>query len=320
MNFQDKFSLIMNRQSRFEWGDEYIPSTLAVPREAPKGSRISRLNSAKLGRALHALSTPERVFTQLALCHPDLLDIHEQKMLWPYSAGHPLDGHPLTKGTFPAPVRGTVEIAREIGFNHHFFVYEEADGRRQKIPFPYQGDLLLYMKGHDGTPYAINWTVKDHEKAFRERRYSKPKTPIQQKKDRDHVELRTEMERAYYASASIRTEQVSLNRVDPVVIANLDLLFVVHDIPLSHDPALLDEFSAEVKEAVLAGNPVAYVAIQYGKRWGRRDQFLTKIYQDIWNQKLSISFFDNIHVDRPFNTDGGDLLSIYGSLFEELAP
>jgi hypothetical protein len=320
MNFQDKFSLIMNRQSRFEWGDEYIPSTLAVPREAPKGSRISRLNSAKLGRALHAMSTPERVFTQLALCHPDLLDIHEQKMLWPYSASHPLDGHPLTKGTFPAPVRGTVEIAREIGFNHHFFVYEEADGRRQRIPFPYQGDLLLYMKGHDGTPYAINWTVKDHEKAFRERRYSKPKTPIQQKKDRDHRELRTELERAYYASAGIRTVQVSLNRVDPAVIANLDLLFVVHDIPLSHDAALLDEFSAEVREAVQAGNPVAYVAIQYGKRWGRRDQFLTKIYQDIWNQKLPINFFDNIHVNRPFNTDGGDLFSVYGSLFEESAP
>ncbi|MNR44374.1 hypothetical protein D3C85_1631070 [compost metagenome] len=83
---------------------------------------------------------------------------------------------------------------------------------------------------------------------------------------------------------------------------------------------MLNEFSAEVREAVLAGNPVAYVAIQYGKRWGRRDQFLTRIYQDIWNQKLSINFFENIHVDRPFNTDGGDLFSVYGSLFEASAP
>jgi hypothetical protein len=319
MKFQDKFDLIMSRQDQFVWGDEYIPSTLALPREGPKGSRISRLNSSKLGRAVHALSTPERVFTQLALCHPNLLDIHEQKMLWPYSAGHPLLGHPLTKGTFPAPVRGTVEIAKEIGFNHHFFVHEADDGRRGWIPFPYQGDLLIYMKGQDGIPYAVNWTVKDREEAFRERRYSKPKTPIQQKKDRDHGELRTELERAYYASAGIRTVQVSLDKIDPKVTANLDLLFVVHDIPLSHEPELLNEFSEKVREEVLAGNPVAYVAIQYGKRWGGRDQFLNKIYQDIWNQKLSINFFENIHVNCPFNTDGGDLFSVYGSLFEESA-
>jgi len=317
---QEKFTQIMGRQHRFEWGDEYIPSTLAVPREAPKGSRISRLNSVKLGRTLHVLSTPERVFTQLALCHPNLLDIHEQKMLSPYSAGHPLRGHPLTRGTFPAPVRGTLAIAEEIGFKHHMFVFERTDGSRVKMPFPYQGDLLLYMNGRDGIPYAVNWTVKDREEAFRERRSSKAKTPVQQKQDRDHAELRTELEKAYYASAGIRTVQVSLDKVEPAVIANLDMLFVVHGIPLSHDPALLDEFSADVKEAVLAGNPVAYVAIKYGARWGKRDQFIARIYQDIWNRKLSLNFFSPILIDHPLSTDGGDLFSIYGSLFEESAP
>jgi hypothetical protein len=317
---QDKFTLIMSRQSRFEWGKEYIPSTLAVPREAPKGSRISRLNSRKLGRTLHVLSTPERVFTQLALCHPDLLDIHEQKMLWPYSAGHPLRGHPLTRGTFPVPVRGTVDIANEIGFKHHEIVVEGPDGNRQRMPFPYQGDLLLYMKGHDGVPYAVNWTVKDREEAFRERRSSRAKTPVQQKKDRDHAELRTELERAYYASVGIRTVQVSMDNVEPAVIANLDMLFVRHDLPLSHDKALLDEFSADVRATVLAGNPVAYVAIKYGARWGFRDQFIARIYQDIWDRKLSLNFFNPILIDHPFFTDGGDLFSVYGSLFEESVP
>ena len=320
MKMQEKFNQIMGRQRWFEWGDEYIPSTLAVPREAPKGSRISRLNSVKLGRTLHVLSTPERVFTQLALCHPNLLDIHEQRMLSPYSAGHPLRGHPLTRGTFPTPVRGTLAIAEEIGFKHHMFVSERADGSRVKMPFPYQGDLLLYMNGRDGIPYAVNWTVKDREEAFRERRSSKAKTPVQQKEDRDHAELRTELEKAYYASAGIRTVQVSLDKVQPTVIANLDMLFVVHGIPLSHDQGLLDDFSANVREAVLAGNPVAYVAIKYGTRWGGRDEFIARIYQDIWNQKLSLNFFSPILIDHPFSTDGGDLFSVFGSLFEESAP
>ena len=103
MNMQQKYDLIMYRQGQFHWGGSYTPSTLAVPREAPKNSRITQLNSRKLGRAVHALSTPERVFTQLALYHPDLIDIHEQKMLWPYDFAHPLNGHPLAKGTFPPP-------------------------------------------------------------------------------------------------------------------------------------------------------------------------------------------------------------------------
>ncbi|MHC2146435.1 PDDEXK family nuclease [Pseudomonas sp. 210_17 TE3656] len=317
MKPQERFALILSRQSRFEWGGDYIPSTLAVPREAPKGSRISRLNSRKLGRTLHALSTPERVFTQLALCHPDLIDIHEQKMLWPTKAVHPLRGHPLTRGAFPPPIRGTLEIAREIGFKHYEIVVEGSAGNRQKVPFPYQGDLLLYMKSHDGIPYAVNWTVKDREQAFRERRSTQPKTPVQQKKDREHAELRTELERAYYGSAGIRTVQVSLDMVEPVVVANLDLLFVMHDLTLDLNGALLDDFSSAVRESVAAGDPVAYVAIEYGARWGFRDQFIAKIYQDIWDRKLLIDFTKPILIDHPFSVGGGDLLSLHGSLFEE---
>ncbi|NUT74136.1 hypothetical protein HNO86_03660 [Pseudomonas sp. C1C7] len=241
-------------------------------------------------------------------------------MLSPYGAGSPLRGHPLGKGTFPAPVRGTVDIAKEIGFKHHMFVFESPDGKRQTMPFPYQGDLLLYMKGHDGIPYAVNWTVKDREQAFWERRSSKPKTPVQRKKDLDHAELRAELERAYYASAGIRTVQVSLDKVESAVIANLNMLFVVHGVPLTHDQSLLEDFSAEVSEAVQAGTPVAYVAIQYGERWGGRDQFIARIYQDIWNRKLILNFFSPILIDHPFDTEGGDLFSVYGSLFEESAP
>ena len=149
MDQQQKHDLIMSRQGRFQWGDSYIPSTLAVPREAPKGSRPARLNSRKLGRTLHALSTPEKVFTQLALYHPNLLDIHEQKMLWPYGASHPLKGHPLMKGMFPPPIRGTLEIAEEMGLKH-YKVTVCTNGVRQRIPSPYQGDLLLYLLGRDG--------------------------------------------------------------------------------------------------------------------------------------------------------------------------
>ncbi|MGO0665973.1 hypothetical protein ACTO5A_35640 [Pseudomonas aeruginosa] len=317
MTPQQRFELIVSRQGRFRWGEIYTPSTLAVTREAPKGSRISRLNSRKLGRTLHVLSTPERVFAQLALYHPELIDIHEQKMLSPVTTIHPLHGHPLTVGTFPPPLRGTLEIATQIGFKHHEIVVTNSSGERKKVPFPYQGDLLLFMASHTGIPYAVNWSVKDVRNAFSERRLSSAKSPIQQKKDRDHAQLRAKLELEYYASAGIRTVQVSLDMIDPVVIANLDLLFSMHELSVTHDSTVMSDFSRSLQEAFANGIPLAHVALQYGARWGCRDQFIAAIYQDIWSRKLSINFFEPILIDHPLKPSEQDLLSVYGSLFVE---
>ncbi|MFV3368846.1 hypothetical protein ACNFH5_11815 [Pseudomonas sp. NY15435] len=317
MTPQQKYDLIISRQAHFQWGDVYIPSTLVVPGEAPKGSRVSKLNSRKLGRTLHALSTPERIFTQLALHHPALLDIHEQKMLSPVATVHPLRGHPLMIGKFPTPLPGTLKIATEIGFKHYKIVKKYPDGRRQYVAFPYQGDLLLYMIGCDGNPYAVNWSVKDTKEAFSERRRLSVKTPAQQKKDRDHAELRAKLEAEYYARAGIRTVQVAMDMIDPMVIANLDLLFGMHSLPVTHESQLMADFSCAIQEAFTEGVPLAHVAIKYGAHWGSRDQFLAKIYQDIWERKLPVNFFKPILIDHPLCCERKDLFSVYGELFEE---
>lgn len=319
MNMQQKYDLIMGRQGQFRWGDRYTPSTLAIPREAPKHSRITQLNSRKLGRAVHALSTPERVFTQLALYHPDLIDIHEQKMLWPYDFAHPLKGHPLAKGTFPPPTRGTTKIAKDMGFKHAEVTVHMRDGVSRRMPFPYQGDLLLYLLRADGTPYAVNWSIKDRDAAFAERRLSEAKTPVQQRLDQEYALQRAKLESTYYSSAGIRTLQLSLDTITKVVQANLDLIFPMHGLLLTHPPALLGDFSADVAEAVRLGNPVAYVALEYGARWGAPDQFIARIYQDIWERRLIVNFLKPFLIDHPLDTDGGDLLDVYGSLFQEQA-
>ncbi|WP_454869805.1 hypothetical protein [Pseudomonas putida] len=317
MNFESKFNLMKERQGNFRWGDKYDPCTYAVPRDAPSGSRACRLNSRKLCRTLHALSTPERVFTQLALCHPNLLDIHEQKMLWPYTYAHPLSGHPLTKGMFLRPVRGTAEIAEEIGHDHPKVTVSMEDGVRRRLPFPYQGDLLIYMLGPDGVPYAVNWSIKDREAAFSERRLSAAKTPYQQRQDQEFAQRRAEIEKVHYASAGIKTLQLSLEHISTTVLANLEMLFPMHGLQLSHPAALLEDFSSDLLEAVTNGNPVAYVALDYGRRWGAPDQFLARIHQDIWERRLPVNFFKPILIDHPLETEGGDLLQVYSHLFEE---
>lgn len=316
MNMQQKFDLIMGRQRDFRWGEPYVPSTLAVPREAPKKSRISRLNSRKLNRAIHAMSNPERVFIQLALHSPCLLDIHEQKMLWPYDAPHPLSGHPLMKGRFPPPVRGTTDIATEIGFKHVEVTVRDK-GVWRRMPFPYQGDLLLYLLGENGVPYAVNWTIKDQSEAFGERRLSSLKTPFQQSKDRDYAEGRTELETAYYASAGIRTVKASLDNIAPTVQANLGLIFPMHNVSLSHPVELLAEFSAEVTDFLARGEPAYIVISKFGKRWGDPRQFTVRFYQDIWEGRLKVNFFQPILIDHPLEMERGDPLQVYSSLFTE---
>ncbi|MNJ64833.1 hypothetical protein D3C77_608140 [compost metagenome] len=94
----------------------------------------------------------------------------------------------------------------------------------------------------------------------------------------------------------------------------------MHDLNFSLEAALLDDFSSAVADAVQTGNPVAYVAIEYSARWGLRDQFIAKIYQDIWDRRLLVDFSEPILIDRPLVTGGCDLLQEFCSLFKEAAP
>ncbi|MDE3739390.1 hypothetical protein ACFPU0_02940 [Pseudomonas sp. GCM10022186] len=317
MTSQEMLEKMMSRQGSFEWGDEYIPCILATTREAPKISRATRLNSRKLQRTLHLLSTPERVYAELALYHPNLFDLHEQKMLFPAPKVHPLHGHPLAIGMDLPPLEGTLDVAERIGFKHHEIIAENDDGERSRVPYIYVGDLLLYLIDTAGKPYAVNWTVKKCAEDFSERRRTKVKTPAQQRVDQEHERLRHLLEEVYYQDAGIRTVRVSEDKIDSNVRANLDFLYGRHNLKLDIDPAVLNDFSCEVEEAVRIGDPVALVAIRYGARWGARDKFLSKIYKDIWERKLLIDLFRPILIDHPLEMQSRDVLDVYGHLFNE---
>ncbi|ENL6833776.1 transposase [Pseudomonas aeruginosa] len=204
-----------------------------------------------------------------------------------------------------------------MGFKHHEIIREEKDGERSRAPYVYVGDLLLYLTDTAGKPYAVNWTVKKSAEDFTERRRAKVKTPVQQRKDQEHEQLRQILEEVYYQDAGIRTVRVSLDNIDSNVRANLDFLYGRHDLKLDIDPTVLSDFSCEIEEAVRAGDPVALVAIRYGARWGARDKFLSKIYKDIWERKLLVDLFRPILIDHPLEMQSRDALDVYGHLFSE---
>ena len=239
-------------------------------------------------------------------------------MLYPGQHLHPLDGHTLATGANLQPVLGTLAIATQIGFDHAKVVVEDANGQRRWLPHPYLGDLLLYLKDKDGNPFAVNWTIKLSESDFGERRRGTVKTLVQQRRDQEHAQLRNLLEEKYYLSAGIRTSKLSLDAIDPIVVANLDLLYGSHDLRIDLDKGLLDDYSNEIEKVSNLGHPVAPIAIKYGQKWGRRDLFLAKIYQDIWHRKLKVDLFEPILIDHPLNVGGCDVLDTYDSLFKGL--
>lgn len=109
---------------------------------------------------------------------------------------------------------------------------------------------------------------------------------------------------------------MSMDMLESAVIANLDLLFSMHGLQSTHAPQLMEDFSGAVHCAYDEGNPVAPIAIAYGSRWGGRDQFIARIYQDIWGRKLAVDMFKPILIDHPLNYEKKDLLVAFGDLFE----
>ncbi|MFJ4257480.1 hypothetical protein ACIP01_11115 [Pseudomonas monteilii] len=316
MKDSQRYDLIMGRQSKFVWGDGYIAAIQAVAAEAPRNSRVCRINSLKIGRVLHCLSTPERIFAQFALFNPRLIDIHEQKMLSQVRGMHPLYGHPLARGKDLLPVCGTLDAAERIGMKHHV-VLKEVDGKWRWVPYPYTGDLLLYLKGSNGSPYAVNWNVKDTEVGFIEKNIGKIKTPRKVGLDKEKIRLRTLLEEQYYMSAGIRTVKMSRERIDRKVVSNIFLLYGLHERSIDIEPQLLSDYSAALNESLMSGMPLAHVAITYGKKWGHRDQFLTRIYQDIWSRRLKVDMFQPIQINRPSQIEDVDIHLVYENYFSE---
>lgn len=319
MNFSGRLDLFFDRQGGFEWGDTYEPAIQAWPREAPRGSRISRMNSRLLNRTVHLLSRTERVLAQLALMNPNLIDLHEQKLLSVGPCMHPLYGHPLSKGEELPHLRGTVCIAEAIGYKHFQIVSLDENGDKAYYFYPYLGDLLLYLKDEDGRPYAVNWNIKLTAADFSERKRDKLKTREQKLKDEKSEELRHFLEDEYYRDGGIRTLKLSLADISNVIIANLDQVYGAHDRKLTLEQALLKDYEFSLIEALQQGTPLGLVAAKYSKKWGARDQFICAIYQSIYKSNLKVNFEQPIHIDKCLNLSDRPLHETFSHLFARSA-
>lgn len=310
---------LLKRQQTVRWRDEYEPGMQATVAEAPKVSRPSTLYWRALNRQLHFMSLGERHLAMLALYHPRLWDLHEQHMLSPFPAPHPLDGHPVARGLRLTPLQGTLAVTQRLGGAWHlnvteYVVTDTGETKPHVKAYPYLGDLLLFLQDDDG-PYVVNWNIKASGEGFSKDPYGVGNALRRTRRD-EWVAFRQDMEEEYFRDAGIRTVRIGADQLDSGLVATLTHLstWVQRDIKV--DAVVQQYLIGQYQESMQAQMPPMSVFARLESDTGRsRQECLAVLYSSIWHRTLRVDLYKPILMDHPLRPELSDVLVDHGHWF-----
>jgi hypothetical protein len=308
---------IKRRQWEQRWGASYIAGVFADRVEAPGISSGTILMPPKLGsRDFHVMSDAELFVALLALHHPACWDIHEQFVLFPKAREHPLQNHPRAIGTKFKPFAGVLDVIERLGHKRHQSIRIEIDpkGAMQSVPFPYFGDIRLFMADQEG-PYCVNWPVKRKFEDFRGRG---PRSKPRRRNDPDDPAsiARQELECVYHQDAEIRTQPVAFDQLDTEVRLNLRNTFLDECRRLELSDAQRSDALGIANEHIDRDVPMCVVARRMAAATGcRQDEACWLIHQAIWRRELRVDLFRPVLTTKPLRKEVRDVLDVYGDWF-----
>lgn len=310
---------IYERQWEYRWDAQYDAAIHATAKEAPSVSVATILSPAKLGnRPFHTLSRGETWAALLALYNPATWDVHEQRILYPTSRPNFLAGHPRALGQRFAPFAGTVDVADRLGMlsKHPKFsiqIEEDGDPIIERMPFFYIGDLLLFLEDDVGA-FAVNWTIKNTESAFRRQFDSSGRTWTTG--DDEKVLNRHRLEEVYYADAGVRTQQITADKIDFDFRCNLYDLFLAHSVSVLLDDASREKAMELFRSAVGAGVPGNQLCREVASSFGVTGQeAVVLLKQAVWHRRVRVDLFRPFLVDKPLYPEREDALTRYAHWF-----
>ena len=309
---------ILRRQDPPAWSPDYEPAIKAVREEAPPRSRPAQVLSAKLNRYCHVLSSVELSVLFIALCHPDLIELHEQRMLSMEPCLHPLSGHPLSIGLDLPRLEGTISVAQRLDYlNLHPKVYlsDPKTNSKTPVPFPWTGDFLLFLVDKNG-PYCLNWTVKGVSEDFN-RSFGNGHPIKNQKQDAANVRARHAIEELYYLDAGIRTIRIVERDLPVNLIRNLRTLVLLHERPVDLPAEVRIELIERLRASVQTGRPPLEILLSLRHRF-YIDLYSLKVafYQAIWTRELRVDLFSNpIFISCPLMPEKKDVLVRFAHWF-----
>lgn len=314
-----RLKLILSRQWEDRWGKDYVAAIFATPKEAPSISTPTILRPQKLAlRDFHTLSQPETWAALLALYHPKVWEIHEQRILSPRPRAHFLYGHERARGmNFPS-FAGTLEVADRMGILNVHPKIRLKEGENPKewplVPFPYIGDLLLFLEDEKG-PFALNWTIKDKYKNFRRRGPNSQGKPLKDVDD-DKAIQRQLLEKSYYGDADIRTQQIAGEAIDFDLRCNLADLFGAHALHLTIDDEVRAGVNGLFRSAIGTGVRANAIAQEGAAKYGLTTIDVLKLMrQGIWRREIRVNLFRPILADKPLHPEVEDALVRYKDWF-----
>lgn len=309
-----RLNQLKERQEPFRFGSNYEPATYANRAEAPKVSWPSELESSRLCRFLQLMSKPERKAATLALYHPNLIEIHEQNLLWTSAHINPLSVLDSANANKYKPYKGTVNVADRLGYiDLHPTINVQIDNEPTSVPWPYQGDLLLFFY-EDGIYRCVNWTVK---KSYSDFLKVKPASEKKEVAALRKARARYEIEYLYYADVDIPSLAIAGDVIPDTLSANLAKLcfYSAKDLDLNDDKK--DEILSVFKAGISVGTPPAVLISRLAveKRCSEYEA-RTIFYQGVWNRELRLDLFSRIFIDRPPIMEETDVIEFFENWYK----
>ncbi|MDT0634871.1 hypothetical protein [Spectribacter hydrogenoxidans] len=252
----------------------------------------------------------------MALYHPRVFDLHEQRLLDPAPTPHPLHGHPARGHGYIYPrLTGTWNAAQQLGYleYHPKLTYEARDGTSRRAPHPLVGDLLLFIERPGVPDYCINWNIKSQRANFKHR--PTPYTSSSPYSGITKTAARNCIEAANYASADIPTKEIAGTDIPPVLTANLTDGFVAA-CEISLPSEIQEKVIRRLRAAIGTMQTPLDIWSEFSLTLGLTHyQFRTAMYTGVWRRQLRLELTERILFDRPMIAERTDILDIYASWF-----
>jgi hypothetical protein len=311
---------IIERQDPPRFGQDYVPSIKASREEAPPRSRPAWVWWQQVGRSISTLSSVERSILVISLHSGLVWEVHDQRMLPPMPRPHPLTGHPKAAGLSLPPMRGTVDVADNLGLlSFHPLIrvpaLTEAKGW-ELVPFPFVGDLLLFLEDEHG-PYNVNLNIKGKAEEFEQAEIDSVLRGDRAKKSQAKTRARHAIEAQLHADVRIPTLQLSRRDYDDHVAANLMQIFGWHNRKDPFSAEQRDEVIGKFNGSLVTGSPAIEVAWALSARYGwQLYDIKIVLHKAIWHRKIRIDLFQPFLFDKPLQPERRDVLSVYGNWFK----
>lgn len=304
------------RQRDPTWDQNYQPSIMATPQEAPSLSKASKITYENFGREIHLLSGSELHLCIFALHNPIIVGLQEQRILSPVPTVHPLSSFGGIDKLSLANLQGTLNVAERLGLSElHQKIKIKGNNGFHEVTIPYVGDFLFAIK-ENGEIKCLNWSVKSQQKNFTEIELYQFDKVNKNSKALAKLLARHQLEKVYYDDANIRTVFISEDQVDKNVLLNLRQVFLYH----RRCKHLLPDQRAELfhffQTAIQSSIPPAEVVRKFElKGKYSPEESISVLYQSIWQRHLRIDLFQPILIDRPLNPEKNDVFEIYADFF-----